>query len=109
MLNFNQYLKVEDSGFLLSCNAVNVLFQIKKGLSDLPNIVFSPFRGWKLLVLSLISLPCYPLLYTHSYNTNTHGCSVLWSVLLSSQRLTQGCEGQKIRIIAEKEAINVIL
>lgn len=54
------------------------------------------------------SLP-YPLLYTHIYNTNTHGCGVLWSVLLSSQRSPRGCEGPKIKIIVEKEAINVIL
>lgn len=50
----------------MSCNAVKVSFQIKKVLFDLPNIVFSPFRGWKWLASSLISLPSLSaLIRTH--------------------------------------------
>ena len=37
-------------------NTVKVSLQILKGLSDLPNIVFAPRRGWKQLVVSLIIL-----------------------------------------------------
>lgn len=88
MLNHNQYLKVEDSGFPLSCNAVKLSFQIKRSLFDLPNIVFSPFRGWKRLVLSLIGLPSSSLRYTHIYIQYKYTwllCSVLcvmgWSGL----------------------------
>lgn len=47
MLNLNLGLKVKDSESPLSCNVVKVSFQIKKGLFDLTNIVFSPLRGWK--------------------------------------------------------------
>lgn len=73
LLNLNRCLKVEDSGSPLSCNAVKVSLQIKKGLFDLPNIVFSPFRGWKWLVLSLISLRSlsFPI-HTHTYRVQTH-------------------------------------
>lgn len=72
VLNLNQYLKVEDSGFPLSCKAVKRLFQIKKGLFDLPNIVFSPFRGWKWLALSLISLPSLSsVIHPHLQYKNT--------------------------------------
>lgn len=66
MLNLNLCLKVEDCRSPLSCNAVKVSFQIKRGLFDLPNIVFAPFRGWKWLPLSLISLPSLScLIHTH--------------------------------------------
>ena len=72
VLNLNLYFKVADSRSPLSGNAVKVSFQIKKGLFDLPNIVFSPFRGWKWLVLSLIGLPSLSsLTHTHTH-THTH-------------------------------------
>lgn len=88
VLNPNRSLKVEDSGSPLSWNAVKVSFQIKKDLFDLPNIVFSPSGNWKWWMLSLISFPAFCFL-THAY-TNTHGCSILWSVLWSGQVSEQG-------------------
>lgn len=73
VLNLNRCLKVGDSGSPLSCNVVKVSFQIKRGLFDLPNIVFSPFRGRKWFVLSLISLPSqFSLSHTHTYTVQTH-------------------------------------
>ncbi len=73
MLNLNRRFKVEDSCTPLSCNAVKVSFQIKKGLFDLPNIVFSPFRGWKWLALSLISPPSLSSL-AHTHKQYKHTC-----------------------------------
>lgn len=72
VLNLNRCLKVEDSCSPLSCNTVKVSFQIKKRPFDLPNIVFSPFRGWKWSTLSLISLPALSsLIHTHIQNKHT--------------------------------------
>lgn len=66
VLNLNRCFKVEDSFSPFPCNAVKVSFQIKKDHFDLPNIVFSPSRGWKWLALSLISLPSLSsLIQTH--------------------------------------------
>lgn len=103
LLNLNRCLKVEDSGSPLSCNAVKVSLQIKKGLFDLPNIVFSPFRGWKWMVLSLISLRSlsFPI-HTHTYmSTNTHAWCIC-SLFGSGRSSNIGYQGPKIQIIEHK-------
>lgn len=106
MLNLNQCCKVEDSCSPLSCNAVKVSFQIKRGLFDLPNIVFLSLQGLEMvgLIFDQPSLP-YPLLYTHIYNTNTHACSLLWTVLWSGQGSMLGCQGPNTQIAEYKKEL----
>lgn len=76
VLNLNQCLKVEDSYFPLSCDAVKVSFQIKKGAFLIYLILFSFPSGagnsWCYLWSN--SLP-YPVLYTHTYRQ----CKHTWS------------------------------
>ena len=90
VLNLNRRLKVEDLWSPLSCNAAKVSFQIKKGLFDLPNIVFSPFRGWKWLVLSLISLPSLSSL---TYTVQTHMVGVFYGACCGVVRVQ--CRGAR--------------
>lgn len=102
MLNLNRCLKVEDFWSPLSCNAAKVSFQIKKGLFDLPNIVFSPFRGWKWLVLSLITLPSLSSL---TYTVQTHMVVVFYGACYGVVRVQcRGARTQNNRV--QTEGIN---